>query len=49
MVIDSDAHAPGDLLDETARKVIGRGAGLTGEEERQALSLNIDDWLASWH
>jgi len=49
MVIDSDAHAPGDLLDETARKVIGRGAGLTGEEERRALSLNIDEWLIHRH
>jgi histidinol phosphatase-like PHP family hydrolase len=49
LVIDSDAHAPGDLLDETARKVIGRGAGLTGEEEQRALSLNIDEWLGKRH
>jgi histidinol phosphatase-like PHP family hydrolase len=45
LVIDSDAHAPHDLLDERAKWMVSRGAGLTEEEARKALSLNIEDWL----
>jgi histidinol phosphatase-like PHP family hydrolase len=45
IVIDSDAHAPHDLLDERAKWMVGRGAGLSEEETRKALSLNIEDWL----
>jgi histidinol phosphatase-like PHP family hydrolase len=46
LVINSDAHAPHDLLDERAKWMVSRGAGLTEEETRKALSLNIEDWLA---
>ncbi len=45
LVVNSDAHAPSDLLDESARILIGRGAGLTPEEWRHLTSLNIDQWL----
>ena len=46
LVVNSDAHAPHDLLDESARILIGRGAGLTPEEWRHLTSLNIDQWLS---
>jgi histidinol phosphatase-like PHP family hydrolase len=46
LVINSDAHGPHDLLDERAKWMVSRGAGLTEEEARKALSLNIEEWLA---
>ena len=36
LVIDNDAHAPGDLLGEELRRKVAYGAGLTAEEYRQA-------------
>ncbi len=45
LVIDSDAHAPHDLLDERAKILVGRGAGLTDMEVTRILSLNIDQFL----
>jgi histidinol phosphatase-like PHP family hydrolase len=47
LVVDSDAHAPGDLLDERAKFIIAKGAGLTEAECRQVISLNIDQFLFS--
>lgn len=47
MVVDSDAHAPHDLLDERAKFLIAKGAGLTDEEAREVISLNIDQFLGS--
>jgi len=47
IVVDSDAHAPRDLLDERARVLVAKGAGLTDAESRDVLSLNIDRFLAS--
>ena len=47
LVVDSDAHAPHDLLDERAKFLIGRGAGLTDAECTRVLSLNIDQFLGS--
>jgi len=47
LVVDSDAHAPHDLLDERAKFIVARGAGLTDAECRQVLSLNIDQFLVS--
>jgi histidinol phosphatase-like PHP family hydrolase len=47
LVIDSDAHAPGDLLDKRAKFIIGKGAGLTDAECRKVISLNIDQFLNS--
>ncbi len=46
LVVNSDAHAPHDLLDKSARILIGRGAGLTPEEWRHLTSLNIEQWLS---
>ncbi len=47
LVVDSDAHGPGDLLDERAKFVVAKGAGLTEAECRQVISLNIDQFLIS--
>jgi histidinol phosphatase-like PHP family hydrolase len=47
LVVDSDAHAPHDLLDERAKFVVAKGAGLTDAECRQVISLNIDQILDS--
>jgi hypothetical protein len=45
--VDSDAHAPHDLLDERAKFVVAKGAGLTDAECKQVISLNIDQFLGS--
>ncbi len=47
LVVDSDAHAPQDLLDERAKYVVAKGAGLTDAECRSVISLNIDQFLRS--
>ena len=47
LVVDSDAHAPGDLLDERAKYIVARGTGLNEAECRQVISLSIDQFLAS--
>jgi len=47
LVVDSDAHAPHDLLDERAKFVVAKGAGLTDAECKQVISLNIDQFLDS--
>jgi histidinol phosphatase-like PHP family hydrolase len=47
IVVDSDAHAPHDLLDERAKFVVAKGAGLTDAECKQVTSLNIDQFLVS--
>lgn len=45
LVVDSDAHGPGDLLDRGAREGVARGAGLSPTETAAALDLNIEKWL----
>jgi histidinol phosphatase-like PHP family hydrolase len=45
LVVDSDAHAPHDILDRRAKFLVAKGAGLTGAECKQVLSLNIDHFL----
>lgn len=47
LVVNSDAHAPHDLLDERAKFVVAKGAGLTDTECKQVMSLNIDQFLGS--
>jgi histidinol phosphatase-like PHP family hydrolase len=47
IVVDSDAHAPQDLLDERAKFIVAKGAGLTDAECKQVISLNIDQFLVS--
>jgi histidinol phosphatase-like PHP family hydrolase len=45
LVVDSDAHAPHDILDKRAKFLVAKGAGLTDAECREVLSLNIDRFL----
>jgi len=45
MVVDSDAHAPHDLLDKTGKENVAMGAGLTSAEVAAILSLDIDRFL----
>ena len=47
LVVDSDAHSPHDLLDERAKFVVAKGAGLTDAECKQVISLNIAQILGS--
>ena len=47
LVVDSDAHAPHDLLGKRAKYVVAKGAGLTDVECRSVISLNIDQFLSS--
>ena len=47
IVVDSDAHAPHDILDVRAKFVVAKGAGLTDAECKQVISLNIDQFLVS--
>jgi len=42
MVVNSDAHAPHDLLDKRAKFDVGRGAGLKKEECARVMAFNID-------
>jgi len=45
LVVDSDAHAPHDILDERAKFIVAKGAGLTDAECKQVLSLNINQFF----
>jgi histidinol phosphatase-like PHP family hydrolase len=45
LVVDSDAHAPHDILDERAKYIVGKGSGLTDAECKQVISLNINQFL----
>lgn len=45
LVVDSDAHGPGDLMSADAREAVARGAGLSARDARGALDLNIEKWL----
>jgi len=47
MVVDSDAHAPHDLLGKAEKETIARGAGLSAAETDGIMSLNIDTFLRS--
>jgi histidinol phosphatase-like PHP family hydrolase len=47
LVVDSDAHAPHDLLDKTARLLVAKGAGLTGRECRDILKDEVGTFLSS--
>ncbi|MFA4878015.1 MAG: histidinol phosphate phosphatase domain-containing protein [Methanoregula sp.] len=47
LVVDSDAHAPHDILDKRAKILVARGAGLSQKECKQVISLNIDQLLGS--
>ncbi len=45
LVVNSDAHAPHDILDERAKFIVAKGAGLNDAECKQVLSLNIDQFF----
>lgn len=45
LVINSDAHAPHDLMTGDDRVIVARGAGLDARACREALDLNITEWL----
>ncbi len=45
LVVDSDAHAPYDILDERAKFIVAKGAGLSDAECKRVLSLNIDQFF----
>jgi len=47
LVVDSDAHTPGDLLDENSKMSVARGAGLSESQAAEIISLNIDRFLDS--
>lgn len=47
LVVSSDAHAPCDLMSATDRVTVARGAGLDARACREALDLNIAEWLKS--
>lgn len=46
VVINSDAHAPHDLLKDQGRWMVARGAGMTEKEAKKSLSLNIHRWMS---
>jgi len=46
LVVNSDAHAPHDLLDKRAKFIVAKGAGLKKEECSRAISLNIEKLLS---
>ncbi len=45
LVVDSDTHAPSDLMSAEARRMVALGAGLTEAESREILSLDINRLL----
>ncbi|NLX49346.1 MAG: histidinol phosphate phosphatase domain-containing protein [Methanospirillum sp.] len=47
LVVNSDAHAPHDLMTAADRVVVARGAGLDARACREVLDLNIAEWLRS--
>jgi len=46
VVVNSDAHAPQDLLSTQERLLVARGAGMSKNEAENSLSLNIHRWLS---
>ena len=47
LVVDSDAHAPHDILSEREKFIVAKGAGLTDAQCKEVISLNIDQFLGS--
>lgn len=45
VVINSDAHSPADIMTDEVRISIARGAGMSESECREALALNVEEWL----
>lgn len=47
LLVNSDAHAPGDLMTAADRVIVARGAGLDARACAEVLGLNIAAWLKS--
>lgn len=47
IVVDSDAHGPGDIMTGDARIAVARGAGMSVDESARVLSQDIRQWLAN--
>ena len=45
LVVNSDAHSPGDLLDKRAKFSVAMGAGLKKDECARMLALNSDSFI----
>ncbi|UUX93364.1 histidinol phosphate phosphatase domain-containing protein [Methanoplanus endosymbiosus] len=45
IVVDSDAHGPGDLMDSYARKAVAMGAGMDEISSNSILSMENIDWM----
>jgi len=45
LVVDSDAHAPYDIMSKGAKFIVAKGAGLTDAQCKEVISLNIDKFL----
>ncbi|MDV0443729.1 histidinol phosphate phosphatase domain-containing protein [Methanorbis rubei] len=43
LVVESDAHGPDDLLSESVKYLVARGAGMSEEEARAVLSLSANE------
>ncbi len=46
LVVNSDAHAPHDLLDKHAKMLVAQGAGLSERESRDVLNFDIRQLLS---
>jgi len=44
LVINNDAHAPGDLVSAELRRMVALGAGLSSDEYRQA-ERNAEEFM----
>lgn len=42
LIVDSDAHGPGDLMTSRARECVARGAGLSPDETKSVLTFKAD-------
>ena len=47
LVVNTDAHAPSDFMDQARARLVGLGAGLTSEEAETALVANAWNIVAS--
>lgn len=47
LVVNSDAHAPRDLMSADERELVVRGAGLDVRAAKNIIDLNIETWLKS--
>lgn len=46
LIVNTDTHAPGDMIDQARARLVALGAGLTEEEARAALVTNAWDLVS---